>query len=227
MDKLDIGYILHLLTEKYGHRSLKPNRHPIPVLVQTILSQNTSDKNSSRAYKSLLASFPTWDELMKAQVEEISACIKAGGLGKIKARRIRQALTEIKRRRGRLELDFLNELPLDDARKWLKELPGVGSKTANVILLFAFGKPALPVDTHVFRVAKRLGMVAPQVSVEEAHRLLEELVPPRSVLEFHLLLIEHGRRVCRARRPQCSECVLREVCPSCPKLEVSSNRHAA
>ncbi len=182
------------------------------VLIQTILSQNTSDANSGRAFRSLKASFPRWEDVASADVNEIADVIRSGGLAEIKAGRIKQALTEIQQQRGRLELDFLNDLPLDEAREWLKRLPGVGTKTANCVFLFSLRRPALPVDTHVYRVAKRLGIIDDKTTVEKAHRLLENLVPPEKVYPFHVLMIEHGRKVCKALRPRCDDCALNSLC---------------
>ena len=214
MPKVSIERLLGLLTGEYGNRDWQPDHSPLSGLVGTILSQNTSDVNSKRAFESLLASFPTWEDVVTAEVAVIAASIRIGGLGEIKAKRIKQALRDIQHKRGRLELNFLNELPLVEAREWLKQLPGVGTKTANCVFLFSLGRPALPVDTHVFRVAKRLGLVDSKVSVEQAHRLLEGLVPPEDVYQFHVLMIEHGRKVCQAQRPRCPECVLQRLCPS-------------
>ena len=218
MTKASIEPVLHLLLGEYGSCQWQPRNSPLAVLVQTILSQNTSDVNSRRAFNSLLASFDSWESVAATDVNDISTAIKMGGLGDIKAKRIKAALGEIKRKQGKLELDFLNQLPLAEARDWLKQLPGVGSKTASCVLLFSLGRPALPVDTHVLRVAKRLGLIEPKTSAEQAHRLLESLVPADSVYQFHLLLIEHGRRVCQAQRPRCSRCVLRGICPSYKKF---------
>ena len=212
MDKESIGDILELLTEEYGRREWQPGESPMSVLVQTILSQNTSDSNSRRAFESLSASFGSWDEVADASVSQIANSIKAGGLGEIKARYIKQVLEEIRQRRDRFGLDFLRRLPLDEARDWLRQLPGVGMKTASCVLIFSLGMPALPVDTHVFRVAKRLGLVDSKTSVERAHKLLESLVPPADVYRFHVLLIEHGRKICKAQRPWCNQCVLRGLC---------------
>ena len=184
------------------------------MLIETILSQNTSDTNSGRAFDSLRSAFPTWEAVSKAPVEHIADSIRVGGLHQIKAKRIKQVLGEIRQKRGRLELDFLDKLPLDEARDWLRQLPGVGDKTANCVLLFAFCKPALPVDTHIFRVSKRLGLIDSRSSVEKAHKILESIVPPGKVYQFHVLMIEHGRRVCKAQRPLCAECVLGDICPS-------------
>ncbi len=215
---MDIEQILKLLTKEYGKRGWRPRQSPIAVLVQTILSQNTSDRNSERAFEQLLASFDGWEEIADAGVGQICEAIKAGGLGAVKARYIKQALEEIRRRQGGFELDFLKKLPVDEARDWLRQLPGVGMKTASVVLLFSLGMPALPVDTHVFRVAKRLGLIDSKVSVEKAHRLLEGLVPPQDIYKFHVLLIEHGRKICKAQRPRCKECVLGRLCPSYEKF---------
>lgn len=214
MSEASFDRVLGLLTGEYGSREWLPGDSPLAVLVQTILSQNTSDTNSKRAFESLLASFPSWEDVAAAEAGEIAASIRVGGLGEIKAKRIKQALGEIQQQRGKLELDFLNELPLAEARDWLKQLPGVGTKTANCVFLFSLGRPALPVDTHIFRLAKRLGLIDSKVSVEQAHRLLEDLVPPEKVYQFHVLMIEHGRKVCKAIRPRCPECVLGKRCPS-------------
>jgi len=216
--KISIDAILHLLISQYGNCRWQPRHSPLSVLIQTILSQNTSDVNSRRAFKSLLASFDTWERAADADVNDIAASIRMGGLGEIKAERIKAALGEIKRQRGKLELDFLNRLSLAKARDWLKQLPGVGSKTASCVLLFSLGRPALPVDTHVLRVAKRLGLIEPRTSAEQAHRLLGSLVPAESVYQFHVLMIEHGRKVCQAQRPRCSQCMLGEICPSYEKF---------
>lgn len=185
---------------------------PIAVLVQTILSQNTSDRNSEPAFRRLMSSFSGWEEMIGASETEIASCIQSGGLGKVKARYIRQALAEIKRRQGNLDLTFLQKMSVEDARRWLMELPGVGMKTASCVLLFSLRMPALPVDTHVFRVATRLGLIKPGTSIEKAHRELESAVAPEDVYHFHVLLITHGRRACRARLPYCTRCVLRGVC---------------
>ena len=212
MAKPSIEQVLDLLTSEYGERDWQPHDSPLNVLVQTILSQNTSDTNSGRAYKSLIASFPRWEDVASADVNDIADAIRGGGLGEIKAGRIKQALREIQQKRGRLELDFLNELPMNEARDWLMQLPGVGTKTANCVFLFSLRRPALPVDTHIYRVAGRLGLIDAGTTVEKAHKLLESMVPPDRVYQFHVLMIEHGRKVCKAPRPRCYDCVLRGLC---------------
>ena len=212
MNEPDIAKIIDALVSEYGSRHWQPDDSPLNVLVQTILSQNTSDTNSKRAFRSLQAAFPSWEDVASANVSEIADAIRSGGLGEIKAGRIKQALADIQQRRGELELEFLKELPLDEARGWLTQLPGVGTKTANCVFLFSLGRPALPVDTHIHRVAKRLGLIDVKTTVEKAHKLLGSLVPPDKVYQFHVLMIEHGRKVCRAQRPRCAECVLRQRC---------------
>lgn len=209
----DIRQIVSLLKKRYGFHQEEPSGDPITVLVQTILSQNTSDRNSGNAFQALLARFSNWEELIEADVNAIADSIRSGGLGEIKALRIKRTLNEIKRQRGKIELGFLKALPVSDAESWLLQLPGVGLKTARCVLLFALGIPALPVDTHILRVTRRLGLVAPGASAEVAHRVLGELVPPEEVYPFHVLVIEHGRRICRARKPECVNCVLQSICP--------------
>ena len=219
MGNASVKRILKLLSMQYGERQWRPRQSPIEVLVQTILSQNTSDRNSGRAFEQLLASFVSWEDMAGANLRAIANSIKGGGLGEVKARYIKQALEEIRRRQGSFELDFLSNLPVDEARNWLRQLPGVGMKTASCVLLFSLGMPALPVDTHVSRVAKRLGLIDSKVSAEKAHKLLEGIVPPEDVYRFHVLLIEHGRNICKAQRPRCSECVLGVSCPSYNEID--------
>ena len=144
----------------------------------------------------------------------MAAAIHVGGLSRIKAPRIQAVLEEVQRRTGGWNLAFLRDFPLPEAKAWLRSLPGVGPKTAACVLLFAVGLPALPVDTHVYRVARRLGLIEQRLSPDEAHDALERLVAPEQVYEFHMLLIQHGRRLCKAPRPLCHACPLNDICPS-------------
>lgn len=185
-------------------------------LVLTILSQNTSDANSGRAFMRLVSRFPTWEELMRAPPEAIKREIQVGGLAATKAPRIKAAVEEVWRRLGSFDLGFLAGMPLAEAKAWLRSLPGVGPKTAACVLMFALGLPALPVDTHVERVAKRLGLVPPSTGAAQAHDLLEALLAPEEVYPFHVTLISHGRGLCRAQRPLCADCPLNDRCPSAP-----------
>ena len=211
---MTIDEIVSLLAQKYGSRSWRPRRDPVSELIFTILSQNTSDANSKRAFDRLLNRFKSWETVADAAVEEIAESIWVGGLARVKAPRIKNILKAIREKRGYLELDFLRDMPLAEAKAWLRELPGVGPKTAACVLLFSLGRPALPVDTHVYRVARRLGLIDSKTSVEEAHDLLEAKLLPAQIYEFHVYIVEHGRRTCTAQRPRCPQCVLRESCPS-------------
>ncbi len=209
-----IRQILDLLKREYGVPEQQHRPDPVSVLVRTILSQNTSDTNSRAAFQSLLASFDSWEDIGTADISTIANCIRCGGLGTIKAQRLKQALEEIIRERGRLELDFLTQLTPSGAEDWLQRLPGVGPKTARCVLLFSLGTPVLPVDTHILRVTKRLGLIGPKASPREAHYALGGAVSPEDIYPFHILVIEHGRTTCRARYPDCQACVLRKMCPS-------------
>jgi endonuclease-3 len=209
-----VAKVIGLLSQEYGPVRYKQRWDPVSELVGTILSQNTSDVNSHRAFRSLREAFSSWDEVMQGDVRQIADSIQRGGLGHIKAPRIQAVLKRIVEERGALDLDFLRDMPLQEAKEWLKKLPGVGPKTAAIVLCFSLGMPAMPVDTHVFRVAKRLGLVGPKTTAEQAHDLLEQIVPPEDVYPFHVLFITHGRRACKARRPLCVECVLGDFCPS-------------
>jgi endonuclease-3 len=206
--------VLRLLRKEYGPRERQPGQDPLSSLIATVLSQNTADVNSHRAFAALANRFESWESVATADVNELAEAIRAGGLADIKARRIKLILHEIKGKHGSLDLSFLDNVGLAEAKAWLRQLPGVGPKTAGCVLLFSLGKPAMPVDTHVFRVAKRLGLIGARVSVEKAHEILESLVPPKNVYEFHILMVEHGRRACKAQRPRCTVCVLRALCPN-------------
>ena len=184
------------------------------MLLQTILSQNTSDHNSHKAFATLIERFGNWHTIAEASISEIADSIKAGGLGQVKAVYIKDVLKSIRQERGQIELDFLKELPLEEARDWLLKLPGVGMKTASCVLLFSLGMPALPVDTHVFRVASRLGLISSGTSFEQAHILLQRMTEEKDIYRFHVLLIEHGRKVCKAQHPHCHQCILQKICPS-------------
>jgi endonuclease III len=183
-------------------------------LVLTVLSQNTSDSNSGRAFIRLLDRFPNWTSVMNADVQDVERAIEPGGLAPTKAPRIQAILREVHARCGSFDLSFLQGLPAAESRAWLRSLPGVGPKTAACVLLFALGQPALPVDTHVHRVAKRLGLVPDRSTAEQACETLEQQVSGNLVYAFHIQLIKHGRRTCTAQRPKCPVCPLRKVCPS-------------
>jgi endonuclease-3 len=201
-----------LLLAEYGEPRREGRTDPVGELVGTIISQHTSDVNTDRAYASLVAAFPTWEAVRDAPVAAIANAIKSAGLSNVKAPRIKAVLAEIGSRYGRITLDHLAELPLAEAKRELTSLPGVGPKTAACTLLFGLGMPALPVDTHVHRVSRRLGLIDEKTDANAAHDALEAIVPPDKVFAFHLLLIKHGRAICRAQRPLCQECPLLAEC---------------
>ncbi len=206
--------LIALLGAEYGRLPERPHHDAMAELVLTLLSQNTSDHNSGRAFQRLLARFPGWDEVLAAPTAEVEEAIRPGGLAPTKAPRMQEMLREVWNRRGSFDLTFLKDMPLEEARGWLRSLPGVGPKTAACVLLFSLGMPALPVDTHVHRVAKRLGLVPERSTAEQAFVLLESMLEPDQVYPFHVQLIKHGRRTCSARKPKCGECPLVSRCPS-------------
>jgi endonuclease III len=197
------------LRDLYGRPAWDPHGHPIAELVRTVLSQNTNDRNRDVAYNRLRERFPTWEEVRDAPTEDVEAAIKPGGLSVTKAPRIQEIL-------GRLgdhpDLDWLADAPREEALEFLDALPGVGRKTAACVLIFAFGRPEIPVDTHVHRVGGRLGLFRARAPFEEAHDEMLAITPPEDAYELHINLIRHGREVCRPR-PRCPECALRRMCP--------------
>jgi endonuclease III len=191
-----------------GHRRLPA----VDELVLTILSQNTSDRNRDRAYAAMRERFPTWEGVRDADPAALADALRPGGLADQKAPRI-QAVLDLASTGGPPGLEWLGELPPADAIAWLVRLPGVGVKTASCVLLFSFGAAVMPVDTHVHRIAGRLGLISPATGPDRAHEILTAATPPGRMLEAHLLLIRHGRTICTARRPRCGECPLLDLCP--------------
>ncbi|MFN0096892.1 MAG: endonuclease III domain-containing protein [Dehalococcoidia bacterium] len=211
---LDLAASLNALGALYGEPVLTPSGDPLAELILTVLSQNTADTNSGRAFTQLLRRYPSWAAIAEAPPGDVVATIQIGGLAQQKAPRIQAILRAVSERSPDWDLDFLRDAPLEEARSWLRSLPGVGPKTAACVLLFALGRPAMPVDTHVERVSKRLGLIPERLSAEQAHEALEALVDPASYYRYHMLLIKHGRRTCAARRPACGRCPLAPSCPS-------------
>ncbi len=210
--------VMEHLAPLYGPVQWHVRYSPAEELVYTILSQHTSDINSERAFKNLMATFDTLDAVADADTDAIESAIRRGGLAKQKAPRIRNVLRQIRDELGSFDLSFLAEMPLDEAKAWLKRLNGIGPKTAAIILCFSLGMPAMPVDTHIFRVSKRLGLIGAKVNADKAHDILEPMVAPQDVFAFHMYLIMHGRQVCKAQRPLCGECALAWGCPARPEL---------
>lgn len=207
-----IGEVMDLLKEEYGVPEVGDRGTPLESLVQVILSQNTNDKNRDRAWRSLKRSFENLGDVINTDVDDIADAISVAGLHNTKAERIKKCLEEIKERRGELDLSFLEDMDVEEAKNWLRQLPGIGPKSAAVVLNFSFGKETFPVDTHVFRVTKRLGLVPEKTTREKAHEILEEKVPDGRKQEFHINLIKHGRKICIARKPRCERCSLSGVC---------------
>jgi endonuclease-3 len=190
------------------------NRDPYRTLILTVLSQATADRNSSRAFINLSERFSiTPDALSKADVEDIEDAIRVGGLYRNKARVIK-AVSRMILKQHNGSLDFIYSLPFEEARKTLLDLPGVGPKTADIILLFCADKPTIPVDTHVNRVSKRLGLVPAKADYEGVRKGLESLYSPEDSLTVHLMFISHGRKFCKARKPLCKVCPVNTLCPS-------------
>lgn len=212
-EPITIAQLCRRLRRVYGPVEFPKALPVLDELIATILSQNTTDANSQAAYDRLVERFPTWDAVRRARAESIAAAIRPAGLQQQKAPRIKRILQALHQRHGQLSLEFLRQQPPDEALVFLRSFPGVGPKTAACVLLFACRHRVLPVDTHVHRLSIRLALVRKGTTAEKAHDLLARQVPARHVLDFHVLLIRHGRRVCHARRPRCPECPLVDVCP--------------
>ncbi len=206
-----VGEVFKRLSGVYKSKVWWDGMSPTDILVATILSQNTTDKNSIRAYKALKRRYSSWDELISAPEEEISGVIHSGGLPNVKAKRIKQTLSGIKKQTGSTDISFLHEMDKKEAEKVLTSLHGVGPKTAAVVLSLSFGKETIPVDTHVHRVANRLGLVSEKTPAK-TQAVLEEIVPDSIKLDLHHLLIEHGREICKSQKPECGQCVLNRLC---------------
>jgi endonuclease-3 len=204
--------IHHRLLAAYGVPTWRPHYEPVDELVLTFLSQSTSDVNSGRAFQALRARYPTWQAVLAAPLDELVETIRSGGMARQKAPRIQAALRRIQAERGAFDIDFLADLPVDEAMRWLTSFDGIGHKTASIVLLFCFDKPAFPVDTHVGRVTRRLGLAGPNDSEEKIKEIWEGLVPAEWFYPLHLNLISHGRRICSARAPKCADCGLNDIC---------------
>jgi endonuclease-3 len=200
------------LIEAFGEPIWRTPLPAIDELVSTILSQNTNDINRDRGFNALRAKFPTWEAVRDANAEDVIAAIKPAGLANQKGPRIQQVLHAISEERGALNLDFLADLPLEEARAWLTKFNGVGPKTAAIVLCFSLNMPAFPVDTHIYRVSGRIGLRPEKMTVEQAHPHLESIFPPETYYAAHLNLIRLGREICGARKPNCPQCPIIELC---------------
>jgi len=211
-----IERVCDLLDECYGSKKWDGGRPVLDELIYTILSQNTSASNCDQAFRELTRRFGAWETVMEARVEDIADAIRAGGLANRKAPRIRRILQEIFEQQGRLDLDWIADTPSSEAIDHLLAFDGVGRKTAACVLMFSLGRPVLPVDTHVHRIATRLGLIG-KCSADAAHDLLQAMIPPQRIYSFHVNVVAHGRRVCHARNPECRPelvggCVLESEC---------------
>jgi len=204
--------IYRLLLDRYGEPQWRQHLRPVDELVSTILSQSTSDINRDKGFYGLKARYPDWESVMNAPEEDVRDTIRPAGLANQKGPRIQAALQFIVDETGELSLDFLQEMPVDEGMAWLMQIKGVGRKTASIVMLFAFGRPAFPVDTHVHRLTGRLGLIRPKVTADKAHGILQNMGEANTYYAFHLNLIRHGREVCIARNPRCAMCWLQEQC---------------
>lgn len=197
------------LCQAFGEPQRPESLDPLEILIRTILSQNTSDRNRDKAYFALRARFPRWEDILAAPEGEVAEAIRPAGMFRQRARRIQTVLRRIHAERNELSLAFLGDLPEEDAERWLLSLPGVGKKTAYIVMLFAFGREKFPVDTHISRVSWRLGLWDGR---GDPHEALAPLVPPGRAYPLHLNLIQLGRKFCRPRNPRCPECPLFDLC---------------
>ncbi len=210
------------LLDFYGQPTWRNPLPPVDELISTILSQNTNDINRDRAFESLRQRFPSWEAIRDADPDAVVAAIRTAGLANQKGPRIQQVLREISDERASLDLNFLQDLPLEEARAWLMRFKGVGPKTAAIVLLFSMGRPAFPVDTHIYRVTGRIGLRPEKMSVEDSHTHLEKLFPPEAYYAAHLNIIRLGREICVARKPACQRCPLCRLCKYAKNLDAYS-----
>jgi endonuclease-3 len=208
-DRRRVRAIRDRLRKAYGRPVLRPHRAPVDELILTVLSQNTNDRNRDVAHARLRERFESWEAVRDAPEDEVEEAIRPGGISRVKARRIQEILRAL----GDDDLSWLEKAPVEEGRSYLCSLPGVGRKTAACVLLFSYGLPEVPVDTHVYRVGTRLGLFRPKGSFEDAHNEMLRLAGPEDAYELHVSLIRHGRRTCTARAPRCPECPLLSLCP--------------
>ncbi len=216
--KTKIERIARLLEKKYGPKKWKDRGNPLDVLIQTLLSQNTNDRNRDQAYQRLKTLFPKWEDVLEAPFRKVVGALKPGGLAHQKAKRIRKILRWIKRERGRLSLSFLRKLDSQQLKATIGSLEGVGPKTFYCLLLFGLKREVFPVDTHILRIGKRLGLIPKEMRVEKAHQWLAPLIPKGKSLSLHLNLIRFGREICKAKNPSCHICFLSKECLFCEEL---------
>lgn len=223
-DRKDIANKIHeLLLDYYGYPDWRNPLPPLDELVSTILSQNTNDVNRDRAFEALTGRFSNWEDVRDADQEEVIDTIRTAGLANQKGPRIQKILIQITEQQGSLDLSFLNDMPTDDARDWLLQFKGVGPKTAAIVLQFSLGKPAFPVDTHIYRVTGRVGIRPEKMTADQAHSYLEEIFPEQAYYPAHLNIIHLGREICHARKPECVNCPINHLCVYYSNLRTRDN----
>lgn len=200
------------MEKEYGIPRKESPGDPLDILIETILSQNTSDQNRDRAYRRLKARFPRWEDVLEAKTKSVVSAIRPGGLAEQKARRIREILGWVKKREGKISLAFVRKMGSEEIKKTMGSLKGIGPKTLHCLLLFGLGREAFPVDTHILRVGKRLGFFPERMGAKEAHPWIVPFLPKGKSLSLHLNLIRFGRSVCKARGTQCDICFLAKEC---------------
>jgi endonuclease-3 len=202
------------LVQTYGMRDLTPRREPMRELISTMLSHRTTHNNEEKAYFQMLERFGTWEGVRDAPLNELIDAIAPSNFPEIKAPNIQATLRRIVEDRGEANIDFLRDLPAEEGLAWLTSLPGVGIKTATLVLLFCFGKPVMPVDTHVHRVSQRIGLIGPKVNPTAAHPLLLALLPndPVVLITFHKDMLKHGQQICIWSTPRCEKCPMTDIC---------------
>lgn len=206
--------VYDILIKTYGEQPLVPRREPMHELISTMLSHRTTQHNEALAYQRMIDHFGSWEAIQNAPAAELAQTIAPSNFAEAKAPNIQKALSIIYETRGAYSIDFLNDLPIDEALVWLMSLPGVGIKTASLVMLFCFAKPVLPVDTHVHRVSQRLGLIGPKVGTEAAHRFLLDMLPkiPYILFNFHVATLKHGQQLCVWSTPKCAPCPLKHLC---------------
>ena len=208
----DIPIIYKLLKDQYKVKKIRPHGDGMSELILTILSQNTADRNSGKAFAKLLNHFKNWEKIREASLPEIKKQITIGGMSNVKSKNIKKVLNIIHKKKLKYDLTFLTKLKRAEAFNWLVSMPGVGPKTASCVMLFAYGVPFIPVDTHVERIVKRIGIVDLGVKTLEIQKELESIIEKDKYGIFHLSLIEHGRKICGAKHPLCNKCPINELC---------------
>jgi endonuclease-3 len=212
IQELKVKEINDILEKEFGIPEREKNENPLDTLIHTILSQNTNDINSGKAYDNLTSSFPSWEDVLLADVEEIFKVIRIGGLARQKSIRIKEILNWVKNNYGELNLDFICNMDTSKAIQILTSLKGIGLKTANVMLCFACAKEVFPVDTHIFRISKRLGIIPFKATPDKAHEIMGQLFPYGKAYPLHVNMIRFGRTICHAQKPGCRECPLINYC---------------